>query len=81
MFKREPTVPLGFYEEQLEIWNLERASLLNRIQHPAVFQPTKRQEPTRAPEVDEDEVRHAAELALVGTVDDSPPAEPEVTHG
>jgi hypothetical protein len=76
MFKKEPTIPLAFYEEQVQLWSLERAELLNRIQHPTIYSPADTvvrsadhapiavtQQPSTA--FSEEEER---ELALVGTV-------------
>jgi hypothetical protein len=76
MFKRykPPTVPLAFYEQQLQAWSDERAALLNRIQHPSVFQPQViRHEPPAPVPADgptDDEL-----WARVGTSDGTPPAE------
>ena len=76
LFRREPTIPLAFYEAQVELWSAERAALIARIQHPTVYQPPEApgtivaqaaaispHQPTSA--YSEEEER---ELALVGSV-------------
>ena len=75
LFRREPSIPLAFYEAQVELWSAERAALIARIQHPTVYQPPEApgslvahdaappKQPTSA--YSEEEER---ELALVGSV-------------
>ena len=76
MFKKTPAIPLAFYEAQVELWSAERAQLLNRLQHPTVYQPEAPAAPSSDARVWADTVQPTSaysaeeerELAQVGSV-------------
>lgn len=60
---RQKSIPIALYEIERDRWHQERSELLNRIQHPHVFQPTGPRTEQPAPDFWENE-----ELAKAGQI-------------